>query len=90
MLSPSWFLIHNPLSHPPPPSSVRVFLYPTTQPFPPPSTDIPLHWGVQPWQDQGLLLPLVPNKAILCCICSWNHGSVYVYSLGGGKGWVVG
>jgi len=46
--------------------------------------NISLHWGIQPWQDQGLLLPLVPNKAILCYICSWSHGSVHVYSLGSG------
>jgi len=43
--------------------------------------DIPLHWGIKPWQDQGLFLPLVPNKAILCYICSWSHGSVHVYAL---------
>jgi len=36
----------------------------------------------------------MPNKAILCYICSWSHGSVHVYSLGGGlvpgsSGWLV-
>jgi len=38
--------------------------------------------------------PLMPNKAILCYICSWSHGSVYVYSWEGGlvpgsSGWLV-
>jgi len=41
--------------------------YPHPSPLLPPH--IPLHWGVQPWQDQGLPLPLVPRqKAILCYI----------------------
>jgi len=34
--------------------------------------------GVHTWQDQGLLHPLMPNKAIICYLCSWTHGSVYV------------
>jgi len=90
-----------PLSHPP--SSMRVFPRPTTHPFLPPCPGIPLHWqgvvgGVQPWLNQGPLLPLVPNRDILWmlsgCICSWSHGSVHVYSLGGGlfpgsSGWLV-
>ena len=29
-----------------------------------------LYWGIEPSQDQGLLLPLMPDKAILCYICS--------------------
>jgi hypothetical protein len=33
-----------------------------------------------PSQDQGPLLPLMSNKAILYCICSWSHGSLHVYS----------
>jgi len=48
---------------------------------------------VQLWQDQGLLFPLVPNKIILCYICSWSHGSLHE-SLGSGLvpgsfGWLV-
>jgi len=39
------------------------FPHSTTHPFPPPYLDIPLHWGVQPWQNQGLLLPLLPHKS---------------------------
>jgi hypothetical protein len=35
-------------------------------------------------QNQGSLLPLLPDKAILCYICGWSHGSLHVYSLVGG------
>ena len=51
-----------------------------TQPLLLPGPCIPLHWGIEPSQDQGPLLPLMTDKAILCYICSWNH----VYSLVGG------
>jgi hypothetical protein len=30
---------------------------------------IPLHWGIEPPQDQRPLLPLMSYKAILCYIC---------------------
>ena len=36
-----------------------------THPLPPPCPHIPLHWGTEPSRDQGPLLPLMPNKAIL-------------------------
>jgi len=65
-------------------SNVIPFPHPSIHPFLPPWADIPLHWGVRPWQEQGLLFPLVPNKAILSFICSWTHRSVHVYSLDGG------
>jgi hypothetical protein len=45
---------------------------------------IPLHWGIEPPQPQGLLLPLMSNKFILCHICGQSHGSLHVYSLIGG------
>ena len=45
---------------------------------------IPLHWGIEPPQAQGLLLSLMSNKAIPCHICSRSHGSIHVYSLIGG------
>jgi hypothetical protein len=35
-----------------------------------PGPGIPLHWGIEPLQDQGRLLPLITNKAILCYICN--------------------
>ena len=46
-------------------------------------SSIPLHWGIKPSEDQGSLLPLMPDKAILCYICSWSHGSLQRYSLVG-------
>jgi hypothetical protein len=52
-----------------------------THPLLPNCPLIPLHWDIEPSQDQGLLLPLVPNKAILCYICSWSHRPLHVYSL---------
>jgi len=39
---------------------------------------ITLYWGIEPSQDQGPLLPLTPDNAILCYI------SHHVYSLVGG------
>jgi hypothetical protein len=44
----------------------------------------PLYWGIDPSQDQGTLLSLIPNKAILCYIYVWSQGSLHVYSLVGG------
>jgi hypothetical protein len=41
---------------------------------------IPLHWGIEPSQDQGPFFPLMSDKAILCYICGWSHGSLHVYS----------
>jgi hypothetical protein len=48
------------------------------------SPDIPQHCGIEPSQEQGLLLLLMPDNAILCYICSWSHGSLHVYFLVGG------
>jgi hypothetical protein len=46
---------------------------------------VPLYWGIEPSQDQGPLLLLMPDNAIiLCSICGWSHGSLHVYSLVGG------
>ena len=50
-----------------------------------------------PSQDQAPLLPLMPNKAILCYIWGWSHGSLHMYSLVGGlfpgrsveSGWLI-
>ena len=68
---------------------------PTHSCFPIPG--IPLHLGIKPSQDQGPLLPLMSNKATLCYICSWSHGTFHVYSLvgslvpgsSGGPGWFI-
>jgi len=46
-------------------------------------SDSSLHWGIKPWQDQGHLLPLVPEKDILCFICRWSHRLILVYSWDG-------
>ena len=66
---------------------------PTTYPPLPPHPGIPLPLGIEPSRDQGLM----PDKAILCYICCWNHGSLHVYSLvsglvlgsSGGAVWLV-
>jgi hypothetical protein len=52
-------------------------------PLQPPHPGILLQWGIEPSQDQGPLFPLMPDKAILCYICSWSHESLHVYSLVG-------
>jgi len=50
----------------------------THQPY---CSSIPLCWSIKPPQDQGPPLPMMPDKAILCYICSWSHGFPHVYSL---------
>ena len=55
-----------------------------THPLPILCPGIPLHWGIEPSQDQGPLLPFMSDKAIFCYICGWSHGSLHVYSLVGG------
>jgi hypothetical protein len=66
------FPSENPLSHPSSPCFYDG-ASPPTQPLLLPRLNIPLHWGIEPSQDQGPLLPLVSNKAILCYICRWSH-----------------
>jgi hypothetical protein len=61
------------------PDSMRVL--PASDPVPPHHPGIPLHWSIEPSQNQGPLLPVMHNKAILCYICIWSHGSLHVYSL---------
>jgi len=77
MLSP--FLVSHlqppyPIPHPPP--SMRVYTHPPTLSWLPALT-FPYIWGIEPWQDQGLLFTLMLNKAILCYIRSWGHGFVH-------------
>ena len=71
------FPYKKPLSHAPSPCS-------PTHPLLLPGPGIPLHWGIEPSQDQGPLFPLMSNKALFCCLCSWSHGSLHVYTLVGG------
>ena len=84
MLSP--FLVSlppgNTISAPPPPASMRMLPYPPI-PHPLHHLSIPLCWVIESSQDQGPLFPLMPDKAILCYIWSWSHGSLHVYSLVG-------
>jgi len=70
----------NLLPHSPTPCSPHLFTHSLLPLYP----GIPLHWGIEPSQNQVPLLPLLPNKAILCYICGWSHQSLHVYSLGGG------
>ena len=72
-----------PLSHPLSPCFYEG-VPPPTHLLPLPCPGISLYWGIEPSQDQGPLLPLMPDKAILCYICSWSHESHHVYSLVGG------
>ena len=57
---------------------------PPKHPFPPHCPGVHLHWVSKPSQDQGPLLLLIPDKAILCSICSWSHRLLHVDSLVGG------
>ena len=54
------------------PYSLPRFPCSPTHPLLLPGPGIPLHWGIEPSQDQWRLLPLISDKAILCCIGSWN------------------
>jgi hypothetical protein len=77
------FPFRNLLSHLPS-SCFYESVFPHTHLLPLPGPGIPLHWGIEPSQDQGLLLLSMSDKAILCYKCSWSHGSLHVYSLVGG------
>ena len=69
----SWFPLHKPpIPFPLPPATMRVFPHPLL----PHRPGIPLHWDIEPTQDQGPPLLLMPDKAILCYICIWSHGSL--------------
>ena len=60
-----------------PPASMRVLPHPIL-PLLPHCPSIPLCWGIKLSQDLGHPLSLMPDKAILCYICSWSHGSILV------------
>jgi hypothetical protein len=70
MFSPLQFPLHKSLLPPPlplrgcsPPAHPLLLQHPS----------IPLHWGIEPSQDQGGPLSLMPDNAILCYISSWSH-----------------
>ena len=72
MLSP--FLVSPPETiYPPSPCFYEDVPQPI-HPLPPPHPCIPLHWVIELSQDQGSLLLMMSNKAILCYLCSWSHG----------------
>jgi hypothetical protein len=64
------------LTSPPPLCLCEVAPYPPTHPLLPHCSSISLHWGIKPPQDQGPLLPLMPDKTISCYICIWSYGSM--------------
>jgi hypothetical protein len=65
----------------PPPANMRVSPPHTLTPTPTSLPFIPLLWDIEPSQDLGPLLSLMPDQAILCYIWSRSHGSLHVYSL---------
>jgi hypothetical protein len=79
------FLVTPPQSpHPKlPPLCLYEGATPPTHPLLPHRSSMTLCWGIEPPQDQGPSLPLIPDKAILFYICSWSHGSLHVYSFVG-------
>jgi hypothetical protein len=66
----------------PPPASMRV-LPPPAHPLLPHQPRVSLSCVIEPPQDQGVPLLVMPDKVILCYIYSWSHGSPHVYSLVG-------
>jgi hypothetical protein len=68
---------------PPFPASMRVLPYPPIHSHLTALEFLYTGTSIEPSQDQGPLLPLMTNKAILCYICDWSHGSLHVYSLVG-------
>ena len=79
MKSPVLIPPRNPLSHPPS-SCFYEGVTLSAYTLPHPSLHIPLHWGIKPSQDQGPLLLLMLNKAILCCIYAWSLIYTKVYA----------
>ena len=75
------------------PDSMRVL--PASDPVPPHHPGIPLHWSIEPSQNQGPLLPLMSNKAIIWTypagamgpfICWWFSPSELWW---GGSCWLI-
>jgi uncharacterized Zn-finger protein len=64
----------NSISHLPFPAHMWVLPHPPTHQLLPHHTSILLHWGIEPPQDQGPLLPLISAKAILCYLYSLSPG----------------
>ena len=85
-----------PLCSSPHPASTRVLSYLTT-PFCLSSLSFPYPGSWSLHRTKGAPLLLMPDKAILFCICSWSHKSCHVPSLVGtllpgffgGSGWLI-
>jgi hypothetical protein len=62
------------------PLSPSPYLYegasPPSYPLLPQRFSISLPWVIEPPLDQGAPLPMMFDKAVLCYICSWSHGSL--------------
>lgn len=60
----------------PPPTSFLSFPPPPFHPLLPQQPSTPLFWAIKPLWDQGegVPLPVMPHKAVLCYIPSWSHG----------------
>jgi hypothetical protein len=69
---PSQFPLHKNLIH-----HLSPCIYesapPSALPFLLQQPSIPLSWVIEPPQDQGAPLPVIPDKASLCYIFSWSH-----------------
>jgi hypothetical protein len=76
--------LHTPLSYLPSPLCLNEGASPPTHPLLSHSSCIPLLSGIKTPEDQGPRFPLMSDKAILCYICIWSHGSLPVHSLVGG------
>jgi hypothetical protein len=79
LVSPPW-LYHTSLS----PLPLRGYTPPYPHSLEPHPSNFALLWGIKPPQDQPPPLPLMPDKTVLCYLCSRSHGSGHVYSLLGG------
>jgi hypothetical protein len=75
----SHFLVTSPQDPHPTTSLLLLCLYEGAHHLPRNPSSIPLHWGIKPLQDQRPSLPLMSDKAILCYLCVWSHGSLPVH-----------
>jgi hypothetical protein len=87
MIPPSQLPLDKPPSHiltlPVPFASMNVLPHRPTLGHPTTPASHPM-LGIKPPQDQGPLLLLTSDKAILCYIFIWSHGSLPVHALVGG------